>query len=211
MKKLILSLVTAGLFSLGAVAQTSESAYMAKAPERVGNMRSTKFQMVNDEGARKVRAIEPSSTALSITDQSLLNQIAMGGMRQLAISQAVLAKATDPEVRMLAQSEVEEQTLLSSKLKEIAAAKGATLPTSPDAETMALVEKIQSSSAEEVNRMYLAEGGVKGHVLLKSTMKTVKDDTDDDTLKMLAKATLPVIKTHLKVAEKSLDKMDDNK
>jgi putative membrane protein len=60
-------------------------------------------------------------------------------MRQLAISQAVLNKATNEQVRMLAQSEVEEQTNLSKKLTEIAQAKGITLPTDLDAQTQTLL------------------------------------------------------------------------
>jgi putative membrane protein len=52
----------------------------------------------------------------------------MGGIRQLAISQAVLDKVTDEEVRMLAQSGVDEQTNIAAKLRQVAAAKGITMP-----------------------------------------------------------------------------------
>ncbi len=154
-----------------------------------------------------VNAIRPTATKLSAADQALFNQVAMGGMRQLAISQAVLDKATNEEVRMLAQSEVDEQTNIAAKLREVAAAKGITMPAAADPEVTALVQRINSASADEVNRIYLEEGGIRGHEMLQATMKTVKRTADDETMKALAVATLPVIKTHLKVSKKERREM----
>jgi putative membrane protein len=102
---------------------------------------------------------------------------------------------------MLAQSEVEEQTGVKAKLEEIAQAKGLTLPTEPDAMTKTLVSRVQGLSADEVNAFYIRESGVKGHLLLQSTMTTVRSKAKDDTMKSLAAATLPVIKTHLTVSQ----------
>jgi putative membrane protein len=202
MKSRILSLATICLLTLSAAAQQSESSYEARATTRIGRMNVTTFQEVNAKGTQMVNAIQPTSEKLSAADQALLNQVAMGGMRQLAISQAVVNKANSEEVRMLAQSEVEEQTNISNKLKEIAAAKGATLSMTPDPAVTALVERINNASGAEVDALYLDEGGIRGHELLETTMKSVKRTAKDDNLEALAVATLPVIKTHLKVSKK---------
>lgn len=207
MKKL-LSIGVMMCIGLAAMAQTSESAYQAKSDARIGKMRVSDFMELNAKGAQMVNAITPDSKPLSEVDMQLFTQVALGGMRQLLVSQAVLAKATNEQVRMLAQSEVEEQTTVSNKLKQIASAKGAAMPQQPDAETTALVNSIQGMSADEVNLFYLRESGIKGHELLRSTMNTVRSNADDDALEALAKATLPVIKTHLKVSKKVEGQLD---
>jgi putative membrane protein len=207
MKSRVLLFAAVCFMTITAVAQQSESTHAAKAPERIGRLSLTSFQEINARGTQMVNAIRPTATKLSAADQALFNQVAMGGMRQLAISQAVLDKATNEEVRMLAQSEVDEQTNIAAKLREVAAAKGITMPAAADPEVTALVQRINSASADEVNRIYLEEGGIRGHEMLQATMKTVKRTADDETMKALAVATLPVIKTHLKVSKKERREM----
>jgi putative membrane protein len=202
MKLKIFSLATVCLVTIGAIAQQSESSYEGKASTRIGRMSITSFQEINAKGTQMVNAITPTSDPLSTNDVALFNQVAMGGMRQLAISQAVVNKASNDQVRMLAQSEVEEQTNIAAKLKEVASAKGISLPTEMDPSVTALVQRINNASAEEVNTLYLEEGGIRGHQLLETTMKTVRRSANDATMKALAMATLPVIKTHLKVSKK---------
>lgn len=206
MKKIIVA-SSVLLMSLWGSAQVSESSYEARSNVRVGKMRVSDFQAANARGAEMVNAIMPNNKPLSAADQQLFNQVALGGMRQLQVSQAVLAKATDEQVRLLAQSEVEEQTNVSAKLKEMASAKGASMPAQPDAETIALVNQIQGLSPAEVNQLYIRESGIRGHELLRSTMNTVRSTANDDNMKALAKATLPVIKTHLKVSKQVDSKM----
>lgn len=175
--------------------------------DRIGDMKVSKFNKVNAKGNRKVAAISPSDATITEGDKTLMMQIAMGGMRQLMVSQAVLAKATTPQVRMLAQSEVEEQTGVSNKLKEIAAAKGVTLPASPDAETQALVARAGSLSGKELDMFYLNESGIKGHQLLQATMTTVSSTANSRSLRKLAMATMPVIRMHLEVSEDERENM----
>jgi putative membrane protein len=77
-------------------------------------------------------------------------------------------------VRTYAQGEVQEQTGLSAKLKQLADAKGATLPSGPDAETTRKVAMLRKLSGAELNRTYLRETGVAGHELLERTMSEVQ-------------------------------------
>jgi putative membrane protein len=76
----------------------------------LGRISVEEFNRLNAEGAAMVAAITPTSTALSRGDQKLMMEVAMGGMMQLEVSRAALARVTSPQARLLAQSEVEEQT-----------------------------------------------------------------------------------------------------
>lgn len=70
---------------------------------KIGKLSITAFNSINANGNRMVSAIKPNSTALSEADQQLLMQVAAGGQRQLALSQAIVDKATNPQVKLLAR------------------------------------------------------------------------------------------------------------
>jgi putative membrane protein len=197
MKKTLFSGILALMIGLNANAQADTTETNGK----IGNMTIEAFNSVNAKGNQTVSAITPTSTALSAADKQLLTKIATGGQRQLAISQAVLANVTNPQVKLLATSEVEEQTGIAAKLKEIATAKGATLPEGPDAAAQQLVTQAQNLKGAELDAFYLDQSGIKGHELLQQTMTTVSTTAKDPTLKELAVGTLPVIRTHLSVSK----------
>ncbi|GAB2563815.1 DUF4142 domain-containing protein [Spirosoma aerophilum] len=189
------------------LAQQNSGAMSAGTTNMVGKESMSTFDSQNKKGAAAVSAVSATSTKLSSADQDLMMQVAKGGMMQLEVSRIAVQKATNPEVRQLAQAEVDEQTGLSAKLTEIASAKGVTLPTSPDAETQAMVTKLQGMSGQELDRMYVSESGVKGHQKLDGVMSTVESRASDSSLKGVAKAAHPLIKTHLKVSQEILNKL----
>jgi len=168
--------------------------------DKIGNMTVTNFNSVNARGSQMVKAITPARGTMSQADQQLLMQVASGGQRQLALSQAVLEKLTNPQIKMLAASEVEEQTAIASKLREIASAMGITLPPNSDSDGQNMKAQIQNLTGNQLDSFYLNEGGIRGHEMLEQTMTTVNSNAKDASLKQLAAATLPVIRTHLSVS-----------
>lgn len=173
----------------------------------VGKESKSEFDRMNKKGAADVAAIKPSSAKLSSADQALMMEVAKGGMMQLELGKIAVQKASNEEVRQLAQAEVEEQTGLSAKLKEIAQAKGITLPSAPDAETQTNLTKMQSMSGMSFDRTYVAESGVKGHEKLDAVMSKVKSSASDANLKSVAQAAHPLVKNHLKVSRDIMTKM----
>jgi putative membrane protein len=200
MRKKVFLVALSILAGFTTFAQISAKAKVGLKTGFIGKMNVDAFNTLNAKGAAMVKAIKPTKTALSATDSDLLMQIAMGGQKQLAISKSVLAKTTNAQVKLLAQSEVEEQTANAAKLMQIAMAKGITLPASPDAAVEALVSQATSLSGAELDAFYIAEGGIKGHQELEATMTTVNKTAKDAALKALATATLPVIRLHLRVS-----------
>ena len=193
----MLSRIAALLIGFTASAQQQAT----QGTDRIGKMTVADFNSVNAKGNQMVSAITPTSAKLSAADNQLMLKVAAGGQRQLAVSQAVLEKVTNPQVKLLANSEVEEQTGVSAKLKEIAAAKGVTLPEGPDSDAQNLVSQVQNLSGADLDAFYVNQSGIKGHELLLATMTTVNSTAKDATLKKLTTATLPVIKTHLSVSK----------
>jgi putative membrane protein len=205
MKRTAIALGLLLALSAGSVSFAQEAASAGSAT--FGTMSQEEFDRINKEGAAKVLAIKPTSAPLSTADQELMLQVAKGGMMQLEVSKLAVENVTDEQVRKLAQSEVEEQTGLSAKLKEIAQAKGFSLPAAPDAATQALLTKMKAMSGAELDRFYVQESGVKGHEKLDKVMGSVKSGAKDTGLKSLAAAAHPLVKTHLTVSRAMLTKM----
>ncbi|QJW89252.1 DUF4142 domain-containing protein [Spirosoma taeanense] len=176
----------------------------------VGRESKAEFDRMNQKGAAMVAAIQPTSAKLSSADQALMMEVAKGGMMQLEVSKIAVQKASNEEVRQLAQAEVEEQTGLSAKLKEIADAKGVTLPSAPDAETQTKLTQMQGMSGAEFDRTYVSESGVKGHEKLDMVMSKVRSNASDSNLKNIEKAAHPLVKAHLKVSREIMNKMSGN-
>jgi len=196
------------VFLTGAsLAQQNSGTMSAGATSKVGKESKSEFDSQNQKGAAAVGAVMATPTKLSSADQALMMQVAKGGMMQLEVSKVALQKASNAEVRQLAQAEVDEQTGLSAKLAEIASAKGITLPSSPDPETQTMVTKLQGMSGAALDKMYVSESGVKGHEKLDKVMSTVESSASDTSLKGVAKAAHPLVKTHLKVAKQIMDKL----
>jgi len=166
----------------------------------IGGIDRQTFDTRNREGSAKVAAIQPTATPLSAADQKLLAQMAAGGAMQLQMSQAAMPKLTRDDARVLAQSEVEEQTGLSAKLQEIAAAKRMTLPTTPDPELPAAMRELNAATAPNADAFYVRRSGVAGHKKLERTMTTVLAQAKDPALRAIAEATLPVIRMHMQVS-----------
>jgi putative membrane protein len=167
----------------------------------IGKLEQAEFMKINEEAQATLAAIKPTSDPLSPDDEKLMMLVAAGGMMQLEASQVAVKMATSPDVRAIAEAEVAEQTGLSAKLKEVAAAKKVTLPAAPDEKTQKLVTKLQGMKGAEFDQAYLKEVGVTGHKKLNETMEKVESKADDPNLKAIASAALPLIKTHLQVAQ----------
>lgn len=204
--------VLAGLLLSGSLinaslAQQPGTGNASMAANKVGNESKAEFDRQNKQGAAAVSAISPTSAKLSEADKQLMNEVAMGGMMQLELSRVAVQKATNPQTKALAQAEVTEQTGLSAKLKEIAAAKGVTLPTAPDAQTKTLLTKFNQASGTSFDKLYVTESGVKGHEKLNQVMTKVESSASDSNLKQLAKAAHPLVKTHLSVSRQIMTSM----
>ncbi|GAB3891863.1 DUF4142 domain-containing protein [Spirosoma agri] len=206
-KSMSLGLLMALLVTGATFAQQNSGSMSSGTATMVGKETKAEFDSQNKKGAAAVSAVAATPAKLSSADQNLMLEVAKGGMMQLEVSRVAVQKASSPEVRQFAQAEVDEQTGLSAKLQEIASAKGVILPSEPDAETQAIITKMQGASGSALDKMYMDESGVKGHEKLDKVMSTVVSTASDASLKGIGKAAHPLVKTHLKVAKQIEMKM----
>lgn len=166
-----------------------------------GKIPQGEFMKFNKAEGEQVKAVKVTEQALSEEDQTLLTEIATGGMMQLETSKLAVGKSSNPEIKVIAQAEVDEQSGLDAKLKEIAAAKKAKLPSAIDEKAKKMVADLEGKSGTDFDEAYLALTAIRGHEALLATMTKVKSDAKDPNLQEIAKITLPMIELHLSVAK----------
>jgi putative membrane protein len=174
----------------------------------IGKLEAAQFKTTNEEAGMKVKAIKPTGTKLSEDDAELLKEVAMGGMMQLEISKVAVTMATSEDVKVLAMAEVDEQTVLGTKIKEIAMSGGVTLPAVPDEGTMKMIADLKEKKGLEFDKAYLKGSGIDGHKKLQSTMEKVRDKASDAALKTIAATALPLIEIHLHASQDEAKDMD---
>ena len=177
----------------------------AKDDGKVGNMTPTDFETTNKDVGEKIKALKPDGAKLSEDDLKFLGEIAMGGTFQLEASKLVADKGQGADIKLYAKGEVHEQTGLADKLKEVATAKGATLPAGMDKEAEKTIAKLKELSGRDFDEYYLKQVGVSGHKVLKATMEKVKAKAKDMVLKQIAENALPLIEVHLAAATAELE------
>jgi putative membrane protein len=192
-----LLLKTAGFTAMGLAFSLPA---MAKSDGKVGKLEATAFKKANQEAGAKVKALKLDDHALSEADRALVEEIALGGMMQLQASELAVKNAESADVKMLAEGEVEEQTVLAAKLKEAAAKKNIKLPTELNDKGRKLLADLKAAG-DDFDGVYLKESGIKGHEELKKTMTKVRSEAKDPLLKSLAETALPLIEMHLTVSK----------
>jgi putative membrane protein len=177
---------------------------VAKDDQRIGKLGPAEFKQANDLAGAKVKAITPSDAPLTEVDRQLVAKVAMAGLFQLSASTWALSKIQSTDIKAIAQAEIDEQTVLSDKLKELAAAKSFDLPKEPGGEQKKILNDLMEAT-EPVDREYLKTIGVDGHQAIQTVMEEVRAKAQDATLKQLAATALPIIGVHLTVARDELE------
>lgn len=194
--------------ALAGIALTFGMTQLQAASGMLGKMGPDEWKKANSDAGAKVKGLAVGSKALSEDDAELLKEIAMGGMMQLQLSEVAARMGSSEDVKMIASAEVEEQTIVGAKIKEIAKAGGVTLPEGPDEEAREAIEKLKAKKGLEFDKHYLKVSGVDGHEKLKDTMEKVRSKAESQVLKDLAETTLPIIKVHLQVSKDEASDMD---
>ncbi|MCW1912948.1 DUF4142 domain-containing protein [Luteolibacter sp. GHJ8] len=172
----------------------------AKDDSKPGKLDAPEFKKINSEAGQKVKALQPDDSKLSDADKALAEEIAAGGLIQLRTSELAVKSTRSPDVKLIAEGEVDEQNGLAEKLKEFAAKKGIKLSGELSDDGKKVLTEIKDSG-DNFDRAYLEKIGVAGHEKIKKTMTKVKEQAGDALLKALAETALPLIEVHLTVSK----------
>ena len=150
------------------------------------------------ETRSSVTTTAPSSTTdatkLAHHDHAFIEKAAKSGMKEVAVSQAVMGSLTNPQVREFANSMVADHTAANNELVNLAARKGVALPAADPKAT----EKWSDKSGN-VDKKYLHEMIEDHEDAVKLFEKACK--SDDADIAAFAQRTLPTLQHHLQMAK----------
>lgn len=144
---------------------------------------------------------------MSSADQKFMMMAATGGMAEIEMARLALQRSGNESVKQYAQKMIDDHTMAGEELKRLAAMKGITLPTQPDAKQMAMMAKLQRLSGAEFDMMYVKEAGVKAHQDMEKLFMKESMGGKDMEAKTFASKTLPVVRMHLQMAREMMATM----
>jgi putative membrane protein len=137
---------------------------------------------------------------LTSGDYKFISEAAQGGMAEVQLGQIAKDRASDPAVKQFADKMVREHSEADQKLTQLAAQKGATLPTDIPASEKRETDRLLKLSGAEFDRAYMKHM-VRDHKEdVKEFERESKNASDTDVQAWAAK-TLPTLQEHLRVAQ----------
>lgn len=131
--------------------------------------------------------------------QFLTDAIA-GDIGEIELAQIALNRATDKNVRDFAQTLVTDHGKAKDQATQLAGSVGGTVPAGAQPDASAEVGKLQALSGKDFDREFVSFM-VNGHQKALNAYQAEASADDPAPVVAFAKQTVPVLKTHLQMAE----------
>ena len=142
------------------------------------------------------------SAGTAMTDKTFVKKAAEGGLAEVELGQLAAQKASNEEVKKFGQRMVDDHSKANDQLKQVAAQEHINLPTEPSAKDKATKARLEKLSGEQFDRAYMRDM-VKDHRTDVAEFAHEAKMGKDPAVKSFAESTLPTLREHLKLAEKS--------
>jgi putative membrane protein len=153
------------------------------------------------DSARADSTARATAVTVSKVDQDFAISTADAGMTEIQAAGIAEKKSTNKEVTDYAKMMVTDHTAAADKLKDIAAKKNITLPTTVSADMQKNLDDLQSKSGKTFDKDYI-KMMVDDH---KKVIKSFEDESkngQDADIRAFADSTLHTLQHHLDEAEK---------
>ncbi len=153
-----------------------------------------------DTPAATGRSAKSTKSSLSHSDRKFIEDAAKGGMAEVALAKVAQERAASPEVKQFAQQMEQDHSKANEKLRQLAEAKGVTMPAGPKAGDKHEESKLSKLQGQDFDREYM-DYMVKDHQKdVKEFQKQARKAKDAD-VKSFAEQTLPTLQQHLQLAQ----------
>lgn len=141
------------------------------------------------------------ASRLSQSDERMVRQIAEANLAEISAGKLAEDKAQSDEVKSFAKKMVDDHTKALDDLKQLAQAKGVTLPTEPDKQHMAMEKKLQALSGEKFDKQYLQQAGDRAHKETHRLLQRASSRAEDSDLKNYAGKVIATVEGHQQMAK----------
>lgn len=146
------------------------------------------------------RSAQGARSSLSHSDREFIENAAKGGMAEVELAKIAQQRASSPEVKQFARTMERDHGQANEKLRQIAQAKGVTMPAGPTWGENHEASRLQKLSGEKFDRAYMDH-------MVKEHRKDVKDfrkqaqKAKDPEVRSFARETAPKLEQHLQMAQ----------
>jgi putative membrane protein len=144
---------------------------------------------------------------LAAGDRSFVLAAGRGGLAEVELGKLAVERAASPEVKAFGQKMVDDHSQADDRLRQVAAAKGLSLPSALDRQARGDRDRLAKLSGGEFDRAYIAMM-VKDHTEDVAAFNHAANTGVDVEVRNFAAATLPVVKEHLSMARDLQAKVD---
>lgn len=140
---------------------------------------------------------------VSRADEKLMTEIAQANLAEINTGKLAKDKSQNDQVKSFAQKMVDDHTKALDELKQLAQAKGVSLPTEPDRQQKAMEKRLSSLSGDKFDKQYLEQAGDRSHKDTHKLLKQASTKAQDTDLKNYASKTMGVVESHQQMAEET--------
>ena len=148
-------------------------------------------------------AASSGSEKISRADEKLMSEIAQANLTEISAGKLAQDKSQNEQIKSFAQKMVDDHTKALDELKQLAQAKGITLPTEPDRQQKAMEKRLSSLSGEKFDKQYLDQAGERSHKGTHKLLSQASTKAQDTDLKNYASKTMGVVESHQKLASEA--------
>ena len=218
-KNMSLAMVASGL-ATAALAQNNDSQYPARST-------TGQVQPAQNTPAQNL----PERVLSAITSQQFVSDAAIGGMKEVRLSEVALDKSQNPQVRALATRMVRDHSAANAKLEQIARQKGMDLPatntfaiddpnwnnpiitgseqvkegylltTNIPISTYQDFKHLKSLTGKQFDDAYVQDM-VSDHIMTIHEFEVAQRNLSDPELRQFAAQTLPTLRMHSEMAQR---------
>ncbi len=135
------------------------------------------------------------------SDRKFMDKAAQGGMAEVELGQLAQQNGQSAEVKSFGKRMVDDHSKANDQLKQLAAQKGVSLPTTLDAKDQATKDKLSKLQGAEFDKAYMKDM-VTDHKKDVAEFEHASKAAKDPDLKNWAGQTLPTLQSHLQEAQK---------
>lgn len=142
-----------------------------------------------------------AGAGVSRSDAQLMERIAQANLAEIETGKLAVAKAQSPQVKQFGQHMIDEHTAMLSEGSQLAAAKGMSMPRSPDLKHQALSKKLEMTSSASFDRAYMQQM-VADHNNTLELLQQAMAQASDPQLRAHAQKAIPHVQQHLEMARR---------
>lgn len=136
-------------------------------------------------------------------DEKLMADIAQANLAEISTAKLAQEKSQNDQVKGFAQKMADDHTKALDELKQLAQAKGVTLPSELSRQQKAMEKRLSSLSGDKFDKQYLEQVGDRSSKDTHKLLKRASDKAQDTDLKNYASKTLGVVESHQQLAEEA--------